>query len=267
MPPPMTHTLQFAVSWRSSEALRSRIISVPMKSAREGEPRIANWRGAREHIAPIRVDGSWGGGFRRRADFACASPGNGGWRDRLTFPLCCAHQPRRRAGRVRRGWALGIRHVRNHGRRQPAEAPLARRTGEALARLEARGRRARGGQDRRHHPRGEAAGGRRHRHRQRRRAGAHPFRARLSRQSRRHRLRPPADDRHPRRPLQGRGADRDRPDPPQGLRPQARGERGARPHQAQAQIHPARPDDHRRHHRGRALSRPPRARPRLRRGA
>ena len=57
------------------------------------------------------------------------------------------------------------------------------------------------------------------------------------------------DDRHPRRSLQGRGADRDRPDPPQGLRPQARSERGARPHEAQAQIHPARPDDHRRHDR------------------
>src|SRR5579872_5412124 len=37
--------------------------------------------------------------------------------------------------------------------------------------------------------------------------------ARLSRQSRRHRLQPPEDDRHPRRPLPGRGPDRDRPHP------------------------------------------------------
>ena len=66
----------------------------------------------------------------------------------------------------------------------------------------------------------------------------------------------PRRDGHPQQPLQG--------DVPDGHRPAAaalaacmRAKRGWRaPTRAQAQIHPARPDDHRRHHRRRALRRP-----------
>ena len=56
-----------------------------------------------------------------------------------------------------------------------------------------------------------------------------------------------SDDRHPGRPLQGRGADRDRPDRAARAPSTGRGPLGAGPHRAQAQVHPSRADDDRRH--------------------
>ena len=66
-------------------------------------------------------------------------------------------------------------------------------------------------------------------------------------------------DGHPRRSVQGDGADGHRPD--RAARPGARdrGSAGAGAHQAAAEIHPARPDDHRRYDRRRALRRQGRA--------
>ena len=150
----------------------------------------------------------------------------------------------------------GSRHVSDHDRRQPAEARLARRAEQAVAAVaRARARRS-GRQARRDAARAQAAGGCRHRHRHRRRAVAPAFRPRLSRAGRRHRFRPARRDGHPQRSLQGDVPDGHRPAAAQGPRARRRGAPRARPYQAQAQIHPARPDDHRRHHRRRALRRP-----------
>ena len=92
-------------------------------------------------------------------------------------------------------------HVRDHHRRQPAEAGLAGRAQQAVGAVAAGGRRAGAGQGRRHPARHQGAGGRRHRHRRRRRAGAPALRARLPGARRGHRLRPQGGDGHPRRPL------------------------------------------------------------------
>jgi 5-methyltetrahydropteroyltriglutamate--homocysteine methyltransferase len=70
-------------------------------------------------------------------------------------------------------------------------------------------------------------------------------------ESRRHRFRPQGRDGHPQRPLQGDGAAGGGAAAAEGPRPCRRGAHRPRPHQAQAEIHPARPDDHHRHHRRR----------------
>ena len=149
-----------------------------------------------------------------------------------------------------------LSHARNDGRRQPAEASLARRAGEAVAGLAARRQGADRGQARRDDPRDQAAGGGRDRHRQRRRAVAAAFRAWLSRRDRRDRLQPTGDDRDSRRPLPGRGADRHRPDRAPAQRPRFRSRHRPRPYPASTEIHPARTDDDRRHARRRPLWRP-----------
>ena len=61
------------------------------------------------------------------------------------------------------------------------------------------------------------------------------------------------DDWHPRRPLLRRRPHGGRPDAAQALGPWRGSARHARPHQAQAEIHAAGSDDHRRHHRRRPL--------------
>ena len=93
-------------------------------------------------------------------------------------------------------------HVRDHHRRQPAEAGLAGRAQQAVGAVAAarvpRWTQAKGDATLLAH---QGAGGCRHRHRRRRRAGAPALRARLPGARRGHRLRPQGGDGHPRRPL------------------------------------------------------------------
>ena len=147
-------------------------------------------------------------------------------------------------------------HVRDHDRRQPAQAGLARRAEHAVAAVEARRRRTGRGQARRDAAGDQAAGGCRHRHRLRRRAVAPALRARLPGERRRHRLRPARRDGHPQQPLQGDGADGHRSAAPARPRACDRGAAGARTHRAQVEVHPAGADDDRRYDRRYALRRP-----------
>ena len=96
----------------------------------------------------------------------------------------------------------------------------------------------------------------RHRHRERRRAGAAAFRARLPGRGRRRRLRQEGPHGHPQQPLRRRLPDRHRAAQAPQVRARARGARRPRRHDAQAQVHPARPDDPDRHAGRRLLRRP-----------
>ena len=161
----------------------------------------------------------------------------------------------------------GPHAVSNHDRRLLAEAGMAGRAQYAVGALEIERRRTGPRQARRHHAGGEAAGGRRRRYRHRGRAGPPAFRPRLSGEDRGHRFRPQGRDGHPQRPLQGDGAAGGRAADAEGPRPCRRGPRRPHPHHAQAEIHPARPDDHHRHHRRQILRRPGQDGVRLRRTA
>ena len=128
-------------------------------------------------------------------------------------------------------------HVRDRHRRQPAQALVARRDREALARMESERRRARARQGRRDAGLAQGPGRRRHRHRRRRRAVAPAFRPRLSGASRGHRLRAQGEDGDPRQPLRRDGAAGDRAVAPGRSSARERGAPGARAHRQEAQVH------------------------------
>ena len=150
----------------------------------------------------------------------------------------------------------GPHAVSNHDRRLAAEARMAGRAQHALGAVEIQGRRADARQARRHPAGGEAAGGCRRRHRHRGRAGAAAFRSWLSGKHRRHRLRPQGRNGNPQGPLQGDGAAGGGATAAEGPRPCLRGPGRPGPYLAQVEIHPARTDDHHRHHFRQLLRRP-----------
>ncbi len=144
---------------------------------------------------------------------------------------------------------------------------MAGRAQHAVGALEVEGRGAGARQARRHPAGAETAGRRRRRHRHRGRAVAPALCPWLSGEDRGHRFRPQGRDGNPQRPLQGDGAAGGGAAAAEGPRPCRRGPRRPHPHHAKAEIHPARPDDHHRHHRRQILRRPRQDGVRLRRTA
>src|ERR1700722_706205 len=119
-------------------------------------------------------------------------------RSRVSGPRQSRARPKGRPERPSKGRPdQGDADARNHDRRQPAQARLAGRDQQTLARLEADRRRTRRGQTRRHAARRERTGRRRYRHRDGWRTGTSAFRARLPGAHRRHRLRPQGRNGHP----------------------------------------------------------------------